>query len=317
MADTPICVILDGERFPDDVRAAYDVQVVRRDEVEPAELRAASFGSLRAKNVALWASPFETFLLLDADAIVWGDMRELAAFDHFDFLLDSGGEPPRSVMDVEAVAHHVPTFDAARNAPRFANTGAFLGRRGLLDLERYLELMHLSHAHPRLFYGSQGLFNLLVLEGADRGEIRVGHRELQVMTGRSAREDVVARFSFADSRPQVTGDPVVLHWVGSPKPRIRERKRDYFEPMTYFRREAWRASHGRTALGVRDDLRLRFEDMRCSDWRGTNLRGRLARLRRRAKQRWAIGKVTIRRRTPDRIVNTVRRRSQRGDKSAS
>ena len=52
------------------------------------------------------------------------------------------------------------------------------------------------------------------------------------MTGRTRREDVVRRFEFLDSGPAAGGDPVVLHWVGSPKPRVRQRGRDYFEPMT-------------------------------------------------------------------------------------
>jgi hypothetical protein len=72
MDETPICVLLDGDDFPDDL-ASYGVIVVRREEVEPRELRELSFGSLKAKNVALWASPFETYLLLDADAVAIDD----------------------------------------------------------------------------------------------------------------------------------------------------------------------------------------------------------------------------------------------------
>ena len=132
------------------------------------------------------------------------------------------------------------------------------------------------------------------------------------MTGRMTREDVVRRIRLVGSAPVVTGDPIVLHWVGSPKPRIRQRGRDYFLPMTYFRHELRRAARGGSSR-FRDDLRLRVEDMLCSDWRGTNARGRVARLLRRARQRYATYKVSFRRRTPNPVVAFVFRRSPAPD----
>ena len=254
MDDTPICVILDGEDFPDALRETYDVHVLRRAEVEHHELRAVSFGSLRAKNTALWVSPFESFLLLDADAVVWGDMRRLLPDPgRFDFVLDAPiGDPEkvrRSVMDVDAVSRLFPDFDAGRHASEYVNSGAYFARRGMLDLDRYLELVRIAQSQPGMFYGSQGVFNFMVFSAADEGELRLNQRELQVTTGDTTREQVVRRFAFCDSRPTVVGDPVVLHWAGSPKPRVRERGRDYFEPMTFFRREFRRAVRGGGWIG--------------------------------------------------------------------
>lgn len=310
MGDTPICVVLDGAEFPEEL-TAYGVGVIRRDEVEPRALRDLSFGSLRAKNTPLWVSPFETFLMLDADTVVWGDMRRLVDFERFDFVLDRGGvEPTRYVMDVDAVAAHVPEFDARRHLGSFVNTGAYFGRRGALDLDRYLDLIRLSGANPGMFFGSQGLLNAMIFSAADRGEVRVQQRELQVMTGRTPREDVVRRFPFVDSQPVLTGEPVALHWAGSAKPRVRQRGRDYFEPMTYFRREFRRATRAETAAAR--DLRLRLEDMLCADWRGTNVRGRVARTRRNVRPRYARYKAAARRRTPDWLVAAVRGRSSLG-----
>jgi hypothetical protein len=305
MPGTPICVILDGRRVPADLAQASDVVVIRGEDVVPRELR-SGFGSLRAKDAALWASPFETFLLLDADTIVWGDLRELADFERFDFVLDDGGEPLRSVMDPDLVTRHVPEFDARGHAEKFANTGAYFGRRNALDLDDYLELERLSAAYPTMFYGSQGAFNLMVFRGADRGELRVGRRRLQLMTGRIAREELVRRCSVSGSGPVVAGEPFVLHWVGSPKPRVREGHGDYFAPMTYFRLEGRRAAQSGRRRRT-DLLRLRLEDALCTDWRGSNLRGRAGRLRRRARQRWASWRVALRARIPDHVVETLRR----------
>ena len=306
MPGTPICVLLDGRRVPDDLQRAADVMVILGDELEPSVLR-SGLGSLRAKDAALWASPFETFLLLDADTIVWGDMRTLVDFDHVDFVLDSGGEPSRSVMDVDLVARHVPDFDAVRHAGQFANTGAYFGRRNALDLEYYLELERLSAGAPRMFYGSQGAFNLMVFRGADQGELRVERRELQLMSGRTSRETLVERCTFADEEPVVSGEPFVLHWVGSPKPSVREGESDYFEPMTHFRLEFRRTARANAHRRATDLLHLRVEDALCTDWRGTNVIGRVGRLRRRFRQRRAAWRVALRTRVPDRVAAAIRR----------
>ena len=163
-------MILDGERFPEELLATYDIMVLRREDVEPKELRDLGFGSLRAKNTPLWALPFETFLVVDADTVVWGDMRLVADFEHFDFVLDRRGiEPLRSVMDVEAVSKAFPGFDARNHVGDYVNTGAYFGRRGALDLDRYLHAVRRSTELTGLFCGSQGAFNYLVFRSVTRG----------------------------------------------------------------------------------------------------------------------------------------------------
>jgi hypothetical protein len=307
MGDTPICVILDGDRIPADLERVAGLEVVTRDEVEPKELRDASFRSPRAKNAALWASPYETFLLLDADTIVWGDMRRLADFDRFDFVLDRPGvEPLHSVMDVELAASCFPDFDARSHVGEYVNNGVYLGRRGTLDLERYLRALRLAHERPGMFYGSQGSFNYMLFSAADEGTIRLRQRELQVQTGRTDRADVVHRFGFDGSEPLVSGDPVVLHWVASAKPRVRAGPRDYFAPMTHFRLEHRRATTPDGSRSLRDWSRLRFEDMACADVRARNIRGRLARTRRRSHKRYLQVRARVRRRTPEWLMAALR-----------
>jgi hypothetical protein len=306
MGDTPICVILDGDRIPTDLKQVEGIEVVPREEVEPKELRDASFRSPRAKNVALWASPYETFLLVDADTIVWGDMRELADFDRFDFIVDSPGiEPVRTVMDVDQASTCFPNFDSRSHAGDYVNSGVYFGRRGALDLERYLHALRLARDRPGMFYGSQGSFNYMLFSAADEGTIRLHQRELQVQTGRTDRADVVDRFAFEGSEPLVVGDPVALHWVASAKPRVRAGRHDYFEPMTHFRLEFRRATVG-GSHALRDSSHLRLEDMACADVRANNVRGRLARMRRRSRKRYAEFRVRVQRRTPDWLVAALR-----------
>jgi hypothetical protein len=308
MGDTPIAMLLDGDADTRDL-ADDGILVLGREDVSPASVANLCFGSLRTKLAALWAAPFETFLVLDADTIVWGDVRSLADFSRYDFVLDSReSEPLTSVMNLELVEKHVPEFDAAAHVPDFVNTGAFFGRRGVLDLEWYEHLVRLAWANPRMFlYGDQGLFNALVFHAVDEGRIRVDHRDLQVKTGSTPREELVRRFGFANGEPTVIGEPTVLHWVGSRKPRVRQQGRDYFEPMTYFRTEHRLRRRGDRPRPRRDRLSLRVEDAMCSDWRGSNLRGRAARIRRRVRDRRRGGKAALKRRTPDSLVSAVRR----------
>ena len=100
----------------------------------------------------------------------------------------------------------------------------------------------------------------MLFSAADEGKIRLHQRELQVQSGRTDRADLVRRFAFDGSEPVVAGDPVVLHWVASAKPRVRAGRHDYFQPMTHFRLEFRRATAGGSHV-LPDSFRLRLEDM--------------------------------------------------------
>jgi len=230
MGETPICLVLDGEHPATDLVSTYGVRVLRRADVDQRELREVSFGSLRTKNTAFWISPFETFLFVDADAVVWGDMRRIADFERFDVILNTPiGDPERVrkwVMDVDRVSRYFPDFDARAHAGDFVNSGAFFARRGMLDVHRYIELIRFARGHPGLFYGSQGVFNFMLFSAVSEGTIRLEQRELQIMTGDTTREEVTSRFGFEQGVPVASDPPVVLHWAGSPKPRVRSRGRD-------------------------------------------------------------------------------------------
>jgi len=310
MGDTPICVLLDDDVYPADLVETYGVQVLSRRDLTFEGSRAGLLHSLPLKNLAPWIAPFETFLMIDCDAVAWGDMRRLADFERFDFIVDAPGRQwVGGVMDVDAVERHVPGFDARRHVADYVNTGVFFARRAAFDLDSYLELAALSRAHPGMLkYRDQGLFNLMLFRAADEGAIRVGQRELQVVVGQTDRDELVRRFVFDGARPVATGDPVVIHWAsGAAKPSVRQRRGDFFAPMTHFRREYRRAAQGGSR---RDDLlRLRLEDVLCADRRSTHLRGRVERSRMRARRFWEQTKVRVRRHVPPRPARADNRRA--------
>jgi hypothetical protein len=316
MGETPIALLLDGEASVTDLQRTYEVHIVRQSALEHPGLRALQ-GSTKAKLAALWVSPFSRFLYLDADTVLWGDIARLADFERFDFVLDAPYGVRRSrlgVMDAEAVIRHFPRFDAVRHEVDYVNSGAFFARRNALDLDRYLELVQFAQHHPGVFFNDQGFFNFLVFSALDEGTLRVDHQPLQVKVGESnaTPESLARQFRFANGRPAVVDKPVVIHWVGTLKPTMYGRQDDFFEPMTFFRRQYRLARYDRRKPNALDELSLRLEDFTCGDWRGENLRGRLRRRRRRAMTRFRslVGraKIAARTRVPSRLVSTLKKR---------
>ena len=56
-----------------DLEKEYDLLVLRVAELRSDEMRKLICGDYRAKLAALWQGPFEFYVWLDSDAIVWGD----------------------------------------------------------------------------------------------------------------------------------------------------------------------------------------------------------------------------------------------------
>src|SRR6266704_7197146 len=71
--DVPVCLIVDGEFDVSDLVKEYDLRVLRISELPSQQMRTLAGGNGRAKLAAMWEGPFEYYVWLDSDAIVWGD----------------------------------------------------------------------------------------------------------------------------------------------------------------------------------------------------------------------------------------------------
>lgn len=73
LGNIPICLIVDGTFSVRELEKTYGVCALYRDNVTNHVLRERSFGLGLPKMVSFWESPWENFLYLDADTVVWGD----------------------------------------------------------------------------------------------------------------------------------------------------------------------------------------------------------------------------------------------------
>src|SRR5512136_1148544 len=88
LGDVPICLLVDGTFSVADAEKAYGVRVINHNSVTHEVLRRRSFGWGKTKMIGFWESPWEHFLMLDADTIIWGNLLKYANFKDFDLIVD-------------------------------------------------------------------------------------------------------------------------------------------------------------------------------------------------------------------------------------
>jgi len=202
------------------------------------------------KLVVFWKSPYERFLYLDADTLVWGDVRVYAEFDQYDFIaafhfatrpsFNTATEVQRFVYDVDFVRQLAPNLDWRGNV--LANNGVFFARRGVFPMATLIALRQLDCW--RCY--EQGVTNYLRWRALGEGTPRMGAQPIQLFP---------AEVSYgAEDRflPRDCQRPVIIHWICK-KPKLGRRYRtdtDY--------RKLFLTMTGRTKLL---GLRLWLEDL--------------------------------------------------------
>jgi hypothetical protein len=284
---TPICLIVDGDIDVGDFVQAFGVMVMRRSDFADPDLRRSCFGWGRTKMASHWEAPWPTFLLVDADTILWGDVRCHARFDRFDMISDRHvadvfagtlnsillatllgdaevakterkyAHVKRWYFDVPELAKRVPGVDWTTATDRLFCPGALFARRGILSRERLLAFIAMGHAEPGLFSpGEMGVLNATVLES----DIRLDQRsDLHQLVYMSSGTDLARRFPVGPDGPVVGDEAVVIHWAGGQKPTI-DGRLAYSDPMTFFRRRFLRACgcHDRRII---DDVLAREDEI--------------------------------------------------------
>ena len=222
--DVPICLIADGDVDVSDLEKQYDLIVLRIDELQSEEMRKMIGGSYRVKLAAMWQGPFEHYVWMDSDAIVWGDIAKQIRTD-LDFQIfwpeisiaaDADEVPswlPHFYFNLTELKKQDPNFEW-RGYPYFS-AGAYACRRNVISYDEWSETEQWGKKMPGLFqFGDQGILNYLVMAKSQRSEIKMDWTDLQWSRNfgfEKLTQDVV-RLGF--KFPNEVDHPAVLHFCG-------------------------------------------------------------------------------------------------------
>lgn len=248
MGDIPITLLVDGPAT--DTRALQRLHGVQRivlQEIVDPEIAQLCTGNSWSKLPLFWMSPYERFLCLDADLLVWGDMRAYAEFDKYDFIAAYHFSGPVTVetqdkcpYDVDVVKKLDPELDWRGKID--ANNGVFFARRGIFKKDDLVRLRRLDCW--RCF--ENGVVNYLRWKGMRDGTLRDGGYNIQLF---SAEQSMRPEDRFL---PRTWRQPVVIHWIAK-KPRL---GRNYKASDDY--RKLFLKMTGKTTF---PGARLLFEDI--------------------------------------------------------
>ena len=252
--DVPICLTVDGDFDVSDLEREYDLIVLRVSELSSETMRNLVSGNGRAKLAAMWEGPFEFYVWLDSDAIVWGDFTPQVRTD-IDFQIfwseisipaDATECPawlPHFYFDPKKLRRFDPEFDWRGNA--YFSSGAFGCRRDIIPFGKWTAVEFWGKETPGLFgdFYEQPLLNYFVHSMTQRGELKVAVSDLQHISGHHGVGEL--KQDCADRNwhfPQKVRRPRVAHFCGR-KPFLFDRQ-SYSRPFTIARLEHHRRQHG-------------------------------------------------------------------------
>lgn len=236
--DAPICLIADGDFSTRSFEKEYGTVTIRKADVRNKDLRKWSFGYGLTKMVGLWESPFERFVHVDADAVLWGDIRKNIPSGNLDFVFN---EPHEMItekvqcsqyFDPKLVFTRFPHFPW-QHCP-FFNSGVFMVKRDVLDLDEYMRLLEFQRATPDAFLaGEQGILNFMVFNAFHSHALIASSAHLQSVIPVLTKSELQSRFRIENGQPVPWIQPSTIHWAG-PKP-WSGNLQIFREPMDYFR----------------------------------------------------------------------------------
>jgi hypothetical protein len=248
----PICLIIDGAFGISDLVKEYGIIPFRVTDLPSPEMRKLIGGNYKAKLAAMWEGPFEYYVWLDSDAIVWGDftrhVRTDVDFQIFWSEISISAEAteiptwlPHFYFDPLKLRRFDPDFEWRGNA--YFSSGAFACRRNAIPFEIWDRIEHWGQQSPGLFaWGEMGMLNYLVNAMAQRKELKTALSDLQHIGGHHGVDEL--KQDCADNGwhfPKKIRRPRVAHFCER-KPLLFDGKA-YSRPFTIARLEHHRGGH--------------------------------------------------------------------------
>jgi len=294
-----ICLLLDGD-VDASTAERLGIRVIRKGDIPDPWMQAHSFGWGLTKMNAIWHARYPFVMHLDADTVWWGDLLSRLRVTEEDDVIWSvtHGEigDHRQYVDTwffnpELVVKVAPNFRWQEYVTRFSCTGTYVIRSGILETDRYRELIAAKESDPRLFQfgGEMGLLNLMVFEGYQDRKLQIRSADFQAIFPNHAIEELQGRFRFDEQGLPIVvpGDEQVLHMPDN-KPLV-DNLKCYSQPMTFFRLKYLEETEGITGAAAME--RLRNEDAEYATLRKQFLarekRGKILRLARGHRGEWS------------------------------
>lgn len=217
--DIPICFVVDGDpQCLGRVLTHAGVSTLCKNTISNQWLRDNSFGWGLTKMVAFYEAPFERFLYLDADALVWGNV-----LSYDDSAADMVTDRQHSYTDSEInfwffntqkVEKLFGDFDWKSYRDKYFCTGTYFSRKGIFPLAEYQNLLGHMRSDPQLFaFGEMGLLNFMIFRAAQHKNLWVTSKNYQVIPIDHSDTQLTDNYS-----PTVVGSPVkraaVMHFCG-------------------------------------------------------------------------------------------------------
>ena len=268
--EIPICLVVDGSFDVSDLESEYRLIVLRISELPSAKMRELMSGNPRAKHAAMWEGPFEFYVWLDSDAIVWGDFTPQVRTDvdfqifwsDIDIPADANEIPPwlpYFQFDPQKLRKFDPEFDWRGKA--YFSAGVFACRRNVIPFEKWSEAELWGQESVGLFadFSDQPLLNYFVHSMTQRGEIKSAMSNLQDIWVHHGKEELMKDCNGTGWHfPTEIRRPRVAHFCGR-KPLLSDLKA-YSRPFTIARLE----HHRRRRSNIAAWLALMNEEIRVA-----------------------------------------------------
>jgi hypothetical protein len=245
MGDIPITLFVDGlDVDTRDLQRLHGVERICVQEADDPDVVRLCSGTPWTKMMLFWMSPYERFLCLDSDLLVWGDLRACADLNKYDFVMTHRFRTTATFKNADQLLGCVsdpaiftkldPALDW--HGQEEDNTGVFFARRGIFSRD---SLMALRRMDCWTCYES-GVFRYLYWKALRDGTPRALGCKLQLFP---ADNDSLIEDRFLPRR----GDrPAVIHWI-TKKPKLGRR----YQASDDYRKLFLKMTGRRNFLGAR------------------------------------------------------------------
>ena len=249
----PICLVVDGHFDVTALQKQYDLCILRITDLPSAAMRTLIGSNQRAKLAAIWEGPFNFFVWLDSDAIVWGDFTSHVNQElDFQIFWKEAQQLTKPAMqdgfrhyyfDPQLLKQIDPRFDWRGN--NYFCSGVFGCRRQAITFKEWVTVEEWNKENHGLFsnFGEMGLLNYLVHAKSQRGEIKMDSADLQHVWAHHGKRELEEDCIGAGWRfPKNIKRPRVAHFCYR-KPFLFDRQA-YSRPFTIARLEHYRKNLG-------------------------------------------------------------------------